>query len=181
MQTARQYLFSLGLTGSPEGRGRFSNEAKAALADAEKKGIKFIDTSPAKVQPTIDVNAKAVRKWASENGYSLGDRGRISGEIKQAYLDSTNESDRPAPVATVRGDLNEYAAAAWRHPAMVGAGAMLAGRLGAVHGMARRYAGLLHRAMPAPAQQPLGVSRQHAGQRHAQQVHQQGQAGEPGR
>ena len=115
-QTAREYLFSLGLTKSPEGRGRFSNEAKQALAKAEKDGIKFIDTSPAKVQPTIDVNAKAVRKWASENGYSLGDRGRISGEIKQAYLDSTNESDRPAPVATVRGDLNEYAAAAFRHP-----------------------------------------------------------------
>lgn len=115
MQTARQYLFSLGLVKAPEGRGRFSNEAKAALAEAQAKGIKFIDTTTTAVQPTIDVNVKAVRKWANENGYSVGDRGRISGEIRQAYIDATSPEDRPAPEDRNDG-INEYADAFYRYP-----------------------------------------------------------------
>ena len=114
-QTAREYLFSLGLTKSPTGRGRFSNEAKAALAKAESEGIKFVDVTPSVAQPVIDVNAKDVRRWANENGYSLGDRGRISGTIKQAYLDATSPEDRQAPEVKANG-INEYAQAHWRHP-----------------------------------------------------------------
>lgn len=41
MQTKREYLVGLGL--AKPGRGKFSNAAKAALAEAEAKGVKFSD------------------------------------------------------------------------------------------------------------------------------------------
>lgn len=41
MQTKREYLVGLGL--AKPGRGKFSNSAKAALAEAEAKGVKFAD------------------------------------------------------------------------------------------------------------------------------------------
>lgn len=41
MQTKREYLVGLGL--AKPGRGKFSNDAKKALAEAEAKGIKFSD------------------------------------------------------------------------------------------------------------------------------------------
>ena len=41
MQTKREYLVGLGL--AKPGRGKFSNDAKKALAEAEAKGVKFSD------------------------------------------------------------------------------------------------------------------------------------------
>lgn len=41
MQTKREFLVGLGL--AKPGRGKFSNEAKKALAEAEAKGVKFSD------------------------------------------------------------------------------------------------------------------------------------------
>lgn len=46
MQTKRDYLVSLGL--AKPGRGKFSNEAKVALAKAEADGMKFADIAPPK-------------------------------------------------------------------------------------------------------------------------------------
>lgn len=44
MQTKRDYLVGLGL--AKAGRGKFSNAAKAALVEAEAKGVKFSDGEP---------------------------------------------------------------------------------------------------------------------------------------
>jgi len=44
MQTKREYLVTLGL--AKPGRGKFSNDAKAALAKAEGEGVKFKDVTP---------------------------------------------------------------------------------------------------------------------------------------
>lgn len=41
MQTEREYLYSIGLTKAPTGRGRFSREAHAALARARAEGMSF--------------------------------------------------------------------------------------------------------------------------------------------
>lgn len=41
MNTEREYLYSIGLTKAPTGRGRFSREAVAALAKARSEGMQF--------------------------------------------------------------------------------------------------------------------------------------------
>jgi|SRR6478735_5176164 len=45
MQTRREYAASLGLA-KAGARGKFSNEAKAAIAKAEASGTKFSDSAP---------------------------------------------------------------------------------------------------------------------------------------
>ena len=37
--------------------------------------------------PSSEENAR-IRQWAKDNGYEVGDRGRISAEIRQAYADA---------------------------------------------------------------------------------------------
>lgn len=51
MQTKRAYLVAKGL--AKPGRGKFSNAAKAELAKAESKGIKFADAVPARSKATV--------------------------------------------------------------------------------------------------------------------------------
>lgn len=46
MQTQREYLFSLGLTKAPTGRGRFSREGIAAIQKAVDSGMEFKSTAP---------------------------------------------------------------------------------------------------------------------------------------
>lgn len=36
----------------------------------------------------LGIDAKAVRAWAKENGYSVGEKGRMSAEVVRAYLRS---------------------------------------------------------------------------------------------
>lgn len=59
MQTKREYLVGLGL--AKEGRGKFSNAAKAALAEAEAKGVKFAD-----VLANVPAKPKAEKEGKSE-------------------------------------------------------------------------------------------------------------------
>lgn len=107
METARAYLFGLGLTKAPTGKGRFSREAHAALAAERAKGTVFTDDLPkeipAKKSVKISVNKpvrsvalegskkvdpKAVRKWAGANGHTVGERGRIHVDIINAYIEA---------------------------------------------------------------------------------------------
>jgi hypothetical protein len=62
----------------------------------------------------------------------------------------------------------------------MGARIMLAMDCRRVQRMRLLHLRLHQRAMPTPAEQPLGIRRQQARQRHAQQMDQQCQAGEPG-
>jgi hypothetical protein len=50
MQTRRDYAASLGLA-KAGARGKFSNEAKAAIAKAEAEGVKFSDSTGNPVKP----------------------------------------------------------------------------------------------------------------------------------
>lgn len=45
-------------------------------------------------RPANNGENKKIRAWAQENGYEIGDRGRISAEIREAYKAGT-----PAPAA----------------------------------------------------------------------------------
>lgn len=109
MATMREYLVSLGL--AKPGRGRFSGDAKAALAKAIAEGMTFDDvTAPAKSEKTEksvkmktvgakpattedfkDISPKAVREWAKANpslvpeGIVVRDRGRIDLRVYEAY------------------------------------------------------------------------------------------------
>lgn len=69
MQTKREYLVGLGL--AKEGRGKFSNAAKEALAKAEASGMKFSDaTGPAPVRPAAPKGeAKPAPSAASDSLY----------------------------------------------------------------------------------------------------------------
>lgn len=42
------------------------------------------------------VRNQAVRSWARENGFTIGDRGRIPTEVALAYDDAQNSGVRPA-------------------------------------------------------------------------------------
>jgi hypothetical protein len=42
------------------------------------------------------VDTKAVRQWASENGYNVSSRGRIPAEVVQAYEAANKPADKPA-------------------------------------------------------------------------------------
>lgn len=57
MQTKREYLVGLGL--AKPGRGKFSNDAKKALAEAEAKGVKFSDVVTKIPTPTEKPTEKA--------------------------------------------------------------------------------------------------------------------------
>lgn len=52
MTTQRDYLVSKGL--AKPGRGRFSGEAKAAIAAAIAEGMVFSDAKPAPAKPKVD-------------------------------------------------------------------------------------------------------------------------------
>lgn len=125
MPTERQYLVSLGL--AQNGRGRFSAEAKTALAKAKSNGMVFDKTAAeiakeeranrpkkekkpkAVVKPVIrptGYDPKAVRKWATENGREVNARGKLSNVLIQDYLKENEPSviipeqkvEKPAPV-----------------------------------------------------------------------------------
>ncbi|WMI33584.1 Lsr2-like DNA bridging protein [Streptomyces phage Kenrey] len=109
MATERDYLVSLGL--AKAGRGRFSAEAKAALAKAKSEGMQFDKTAaeiakeerlnkPKRVRKTPQVvkearpsqdsyDAKAVRAWGEQTGaIEKGKRGKLPTALINAYLAS---------------------------------------------------------------------------------------------
>lgn len=115
--TKREYLRSLGFTVGE--RGRFSAEQTAALAAAPAgtitepvveakapkapKTVKVVQPIPAPA-PKVDVNPKDVRSWAKQNGYEVGERGRIHGDVVTAFLNAGGKarvlapSTRPTPL-----------------------------------------------------------------------------------
>ena len=128
MQTRREYAATLGLAKLGV-RGRMSREAYAAIEAAEAAGTVFADTGVVRTNKPAAVkagayDAKKVRAWAKANGIEVNARGRISGEILEAYAKanpdvkaeaisgvkvSTGKDVRPAAPAT-RGPNTEYLA-----------------------------------------------------------------------
>jgi hypothetical protein len=100
MLTQRAYLVSLGL--AKDGRGKFSNAAKDALAKAIEQGMTFSDpvvsvkprtvlstSVKAPQTPRIDpktFDPKVVRSWAQKAGIEVSNRGRIHQSIIAKYL-----------------------------------------------------------------------------------------------
>jgi hypothetical protein len=96
MATKREFLVEKGL--AKPGRGRFSTEAKAALATAEAEGVVFdepvkaekpakveTDEEPAPSRPSLPSDAQKVREWARAQGIEVGERGRIPAGVTAAY------------------------------------------------------------------------------------------------
>lgn len=81
LETRRAYLVRMGL--AKEGRGKFSNDAKAALAKADADGIEFLDgPSPTgngsgPILSSIDTPAPVVRKPVTETLYLTPDEYRF--------------------------------------------------------------------------------------------------------
>lgn len=62
MKTEREYLYSIGLTKAPTGRGRFSREAHEALTKARAGGMEFKSTTPVvSTAPKVVKAAKPVK------------------------------------------------------------------------------------------------------------------------
>lgn len=120
MATEREYLVTLGL--AKEGRGRFSAEAKDALAKAKKGGMSFDKTvaelakearesKPKRVaKPTVTVekvdrpsqdmyDAKAVRSWGEQVGMiEKGKRGKLPTVLINAYLSANKTAPKKVAV-----------------------------------------------------------------------------------
>lgn len=91
-------------------RGRFSAEAEAfaaanagkwadapkvvAAPKAPKVQAPKAATAPTVVQ-TGQVNPKEVRAWAAQNGHEVGKRGRIHGDVVQAFLKAGGKATVP--------------------------------------------------------------------------------------
>jgi hypothetical protein len=132
MATEREWLASQGL--AKLGRGRFSAEAKAALAKAKAEGMVFdktalelarearqnkpkrerkaIQSTPKESRPSQDsYDAKAVRAWGEQTGaIEKGRRGKLPTALINAYL-AANKSTKPKvrKVSTARGKVREAA------------------------------------------------------------------------
>lgn len=104
----------------PGARGRFSHAAQAALAEAEKKGMKWaepevkvpaqrektktVKTETAKpLKPEGDYDPKEVRAWATQTGITLSERGRIPAEVLNSYFAANGKADliKEKPKSTV--------------------------------------------------------------------------------
>ena len=95
--TERAYLASLNPPLAIENaRGRFSREAKAALAEARENGITFGEPGEKSSTKSSErsSNVNDIRLWAKQNGLEVGVRGRIPLDIIRAY-----EGKAPAPAA----------------------------------------------------------------------------------
>lgn len=71
MQTEREYLYSIGLTKAPTGRGRFSGAAHEALAKARAEGVQFKEKVAPQTKTIVKSKAKAV--VSSTSVENLGD------------------------------------------------------------------------------------------------------------
>lgn len=106
MTTRRAYAASLGLA-KADGRGRLSAAALAAIEEMESNGMVFEDSAAAKERSvkakepkTVTVkagafDAKKVRAWAKGMGLEVNARGRLSGDILDAYR-KANPDDKPS-------------------------------------------------------------------------------------
>lgn len=63
--------------------GEFRALLAPYLAAARKAGSVASTRRPQSGAPKLD--SKAVREWASANGYRVSERGRVSAEVQQAY------------------------------------------------------------------------------------------------
>jgi len=115
MATKREWLAAQGLA-KPGTRGRFGKAAHEALEQAEKDGIVFDDPTPKPAKEVATEGAEApskpsrptsenaeIRAWARDNGFTIGERGRISAEILAAYHgDPIPDNDYVPPPPQVR-------------------------------------------------------------------------------
>ena len=110
MATKREFLIEKGL--AKPGRGRFSAEANAALAEAVANGAVFDEpVKPVKEvategdkpsQPSKPTSETAeVRAWAASNGIKVGERGRIPEKVLAAFKSDDPSSLRSKPTYVV--------------------------------------------------------------------------------
>lgn len=99
MTTRREYLAELGLA-KRDGRGRLSAAGLEKIAEMEAMGMVFSDSVVAKERSvkakTVTVkagafDARTVRNWAKSVGMPVNERGRLSGEILEAYRKANPE------------------------------------------------------------------------------------------
>ena len=106
--TRRAYAAQLGLA-KADARGRMSAEAHVAIAEAEKSGKVFSDSTAqervkaVKAAPKAgEFDAKAVRAWATSKGMTVNARGRLSAEVLAAFKADNPEVAPAAPGTLVK-------------------------------------------------------------------------------
>lgn len=75
----RDYAIDL----SPEHRAEF-REVLAPYVKVARNGTHRAPVA-ARVAGHRRTSASSIRKWANDNGFAVGDRGRISSQIREAY------------------------------------------------------------------------------------------------
>ena len=128
--TPREWLVQQGL--AKPGRGKFSNEAKAALKNAMDSGMEFDSVSgtdsgtktgtgnAVKVEPVEKVdpssyNPADVRKWAKSQGIEVAARGRVNSDLVRQYLDSVDDAPKRSTEPGTAGSVKDIRDAMPRH------------------------------------------------------------------
>lgn len=70
-------------------------DALRAFMGGEEAPPRRTRTRRSKPQPDESANARPLRTWAKNNGYDIGDYGRIPEEVREAY----QRSLRPTPLS----------------------------------------------------------------------------------
>ncbi|MEU8632693.1 Lsr2 family protein [Amycolatopsis sp. NPDC048633] len=84
---------------SDENAAALRTELDHYIAAARKTGGRKVRvaTSPATPSNTVDRERnRAIRTWASENGYEIADRGRLSSEVIAAYERAQQQPSAPS-------------------------------------------------------------------------------------
>ncbi|MEV6644309.1 Lsr2 family protein [Amycolatopsis sp. NPDC051371] len=84
--------------------GRKVRLAAGESAQAKKPGNAAVDRE----------RSRQIREWANNNGYTVSERGRLSGEVIEAFEANDGQPivvDEPAPVARKRAPRKKVAAA----------------------------------------------------------------------
>lgn len=69
----------------------FASKARRAKVGQPKQGELKLGSTKGKAKSAPDPENAIIRKWAQENGWTIGDKGRVKQEIKDAYYASTGK------------------------------------------------------------------------------------------
>ena len=71
---------------SPENRDRLKEALAPFIKVARKRPRSNTSTTGKRSGSASGYDVRAVRAWARENGFDVPERGRVSGEVREAFL-----------------------------------------------------------------------------------------------
>lgn len=79
---------------------KFGMKRRGRKPGTASNGSSNGSTTARKVRNAGDTDTNAIREWARENGFEVSNRGRLSGEVMDAYRDRNKAQKATAKAAT---------------------------------------------------------------------------------